>query len=189
MIIEIDCAKFKRCSRCGILKSIDEFHNSSSSSDRLSCYCKKCKTAKNLEKKKTKRIKRNIKNIEYLPKEKKCTKCGKIKQQSEFNLHSKSLDGLAWRCMECAKKSQRESNLESIYGITQKQYNELLEKQNGICAICGKTPEDNGKALAVDHNHRTNVVRGLLCDKCNTGIGILQDSSKLLRTAADYLDN
>lgn len=66
-------------------------------------------------------------------------------------------------------------------------YNEFLQKQNNVCAICEK-PE-NGKRLAVDHCHLTDEVRGLLCQKCNRGIGIFNDDIILLTKAKNYLQN
>lgn len=53
-----------------------------------------------------------------------------------------------------------------------KDYNELLVQQNGLCAICEESPK--GRKLAVDHNHKTGQVRGLLCSRCNIGLGWLE---------------
>lgn len=62
------------------------------------------------------------------------------------------------------------------YGITLEQYNKLLAAQNGICVLCGKKDayKNKGRNLFVDHNHQTNVVRGLLCSRCNTMIGHIE---------------
>lgn len=65
-------------------------------------------------------------------------------------------------------------------------YEYVLEKQGGVCAICKKKCS-SGKALAIDHNHKTNEFRGLLCGKCNRGLGFFGDSYILLITAAEYL--
>lgn len=55
------------------------------------------------------------------------------------------------------------------------------------CEICGKTEKDNGKRLAVDHNHETGMIRGMLCNNCNLGIGYLKDNIDLLKSAIKYL--
>lgn len=72
------------------------------------------------------------------------------------------------------------------YGITVEAYETLLTAQNGLCAICGQV-NPNKSELAVDHDHTTNKVRGLLCSTCNTGIGHLKDSTELVRRAFNYL--
>lgn len=97
-----------------------------------------------------------------------------------------------------SKESRRNAKLLNKYGITLSQYNEIFEKQCGVCALCGK-PETKAQVrvrggivitdmLHVDHDHETGRVRGLLCYRCNTGIGKLYDDPGLLRKAADYLD-
>jgi len=53
--------------------------------------------------------------------------------------------------------------------------------------MCGRTPEEEGRALAIDHDHTTGVVRGTLCHRCNKGIGLLQDSPELLQAGIEYL--
>ena len=67
------------------------------------------------------------------------------------------------------------------------QYVELFNKQNGRCAICGKHQNELKYALCVDHNHINGNVRGLLCKKCNLGIGNLNDDINLLSQAINYL--
>jgi hypothetical protein len=74
------------------------------------------------------------------------------------------------------------------YGLSDKQYNEMLTQQVSGCTICGKTMVENARYLAVDHNHNTGKIRELLCDSCNNGLGRFQDNPLLLRKAADYLD-
>lgn len=77
-------------------------------------------------------------------------------------------------------------------GVTPEQYEQMFQAQNGCCAICGK-PElvkhQSGKlkSLAVDHDHETEKVRGLLCSLCNRGIGMFFDDPKLLMNAIQYL--
>ena len=71
------------------------------------------------------------------------------------------------------------------FGISIEEYDNLLFKQNGVCAICGHPP--NGKRLAVDHDHNTNKIRGLLCTGCNLALGVVNDSAETLSNAAKYL--
>jgi hypothetical protein len=80
----------------------------------------------------------------------------------------------------------RSLKLREKYGIGLDEYNKLLAIQNGVCKICGKS-DSAGKNLAVDHDHVTKKVRGLLCSQCNTGLGMFQDSIEVLQKAQDYL--
>lgn len=74
------------------------------------------------------------------------------------------------------------------YGVTLAQYNAMLEKQGGGCAICGAVTNKNGKALFVDHCHDTGKVRGILCYRCNTGLGSFKDNAVLVAKAVSYLN-
>ena len=69
------------------------------------------------------------------------------------------------------------------YGITLEIYQKILAAQGGGCAICG-----SNRRLHTDHSHSTKVVRGILCENCNRGLGMFQDSSDRLRLAMAYLD-
>jgi len=89
----------------------------------------------------------------------------------------------------------RSTDLKKSFGITLEQYNEMLEKQNGVCMIC-KNPEtvidnrtEQPRNLAVDHCHTTKKVRGLLCMGCNQGLGNFRDNPKFLAEAINYLLN
>jgi len=73
------------------------------------------------------------------------------------------------------------------YGLSQTDYDELLAKQDGVCAIC-HLANPNGRALSVDHDHETDAVRGLLCLHCNSGLGQFRDDSELLRRALAYME-
>lgn len=74
--------------------------------------------------------------------------------------------------------------LKSKYGLTPAQWDVLLVVQAGRCALCAKPLH----RPCVDHDHTTGVVRGLLCDNCNTGLGKFQDDSVALRAAAVYVE-
>jgi hypothetical protein len=80
----------------------------------------------------------------------------------------------------------RKAHLKS-YFLTPAQYAGMHSGQGGACAICGSGCV-SGNRLAVDHDHQTGAVRGLLCTLCNTAIGKLKDSPALLRKAADYIE-
>lgn len=72
------------------------------------------------------------------------------------------------------------------HGLSIEEYNYLFEIQNNCCAICFKT--QTHKKLAIDHNHKTNMIRGLLCEKCNYMLGHSEDSISILQEAIHYLE-
>lgn len=81
----------------------------------------------------------------------------------------------------------RKYSLKAHYGLTPDDYTRLFEKQDGKCAIC-KTPQEKlSSRLHVDHDHKTGKIRGLLCQKCNHGLGQFNDNPKLLHMAIKYL--
>jgi hypothetical protein len=86
----------------------------------------------------------------------------------------------------------KDRELRRMFGITLKDYQEMLDNQNGRCTICGELEEDynqNGHkfSMAVDHCHKTGKVRSLLCGRCNKSLGGFKDSQELLIKAIEYL--
>ena len=88
---------------------------------------------------------------------------------------------------ESEKKAQRRKHLKHNYGISEKQFDILLSEQGNVCAICKTDAWGWRGQPCVDHDHYTGKVRGLLCSKCNLGIGHLNDSIELLTNAIEYL--
>jgi hypothetical protein len=88
---------------------------------------------------------------------------------------------------ESTKQKDWNRQLKRKYGISLQDYEQLLAETDHKCQICGKTEEENGKRLAVDHCHKTEEVRGILCDTCNTGLGMFLDNTNLLNKAIEYL--
>lgn len=88
----------------------------------------------------------------------------------------------------CRTPEKTKSGALRKYGITLSEYLTLLENQHGVCAVCKRPPRGRRKFLAVDHNHKTGDIRGLLCITCNVGLGALGDSTELLYAALAYLE-
>lgn len=80
----------------------------------------------------------------------------------------------------------RDKWLRDEYGITSLEYEAILKVQHGVCGIC-KQPPPIGKNLAVDHCHKTNLIRGLLCHLCNSFLGMAHDDNLRLIAALEYL--
>lgn len=93
----------------------------------------------------------------------------------------------ATRCRPCASAKAHSSMIEKTYGLTSEQYDALLERQGGRCAICRARPKS--KRLAVDHDHKTGVVRGLLCSRCNHDLlGSAWDSLAMATALWHYMN-
>lgn len=79
--------------------------------------------------------------------------------------------------------------MQKTYGISLDDYDEMLEQQGGVCKICGSdTPSKRTGRFFIDHCHDTGKVRGLLCMRCNSAIGFLNDDPALLRKAIEHLE-
>ena len=87
------------------------------------------------------------------------------------------------------KIAMREQKLQTAYKIGLIEYNEFFIIQSGQCAICGKHQKELKKRLHVDHDHKTGKVRGLLCNRCNLGLGTLGDSVDTIQKTLAYLEN
>jgi hypothetical protein len=85
------------------------------------------------------------------------------------------------------RDKRRGWKLQHRYGITGAEYDALLAKQDGVCAICGNPPKPN-KFLDIDHDHETLKVRGLLCNNCNQAIGRVKNSLTIARALVAYLE-
>jgi len=106
----------------------------------------------------------------------------KSAQSKRYAVKAKLRDAPAW----CRANKRR--RLSCVYGITIELYDRMVIGQKGLCRICGKPETLSGKSLAVDHCHKTGVIRGLLCAKCNKALGLLGEDPRRLRLAASYLE-
>ena len=83
-------------------------------------------------------------------------------------------------------QSIRANNLKRLYGLMPEEFDALLAKQDGKCAICG-TSNWNGRGPHVDHDHITGKIRGILCHNCNTGSGMLKDDPEIINKLLAYV--
>lgn len=136
-----------------------------------------------------------------------CGSCQSVKPAGEFFANKNQADGLQGHCKQCGREKQaswRANNREKHnrlcadarrkkrLGIEPSKYDALLEAQGGCCAICKglcitKTGTGIQKSLAVDHDHETGAVRGLLCARCNTALGLLGDDPVRVAAALAYV--
>lgn len=118
-----------------------------------------------------------------------CSSCGEehIQSAREIQRNQKSMSCVNYRPPNYKGINKRDAVVRRVYGITLADYESMLEDQDHSCAICGKTSDEEGQRLAIDHCHSTSKVRGVLCSNCNKALGLFNDNPDLLCNAAEYL--
>lgn len=170
----------KKCSKCNELKLKSEFWKDSRLKSGLHSWCKSCCSEKRKEWSRSEKGKESTKRREAARK-------NSPKRKEWIKQYCQRGD---------VKERHRKSNIKWKFKITDSERSEIEENQKGVCAVCGR-PEKikrNGKTkrLAIDHNHNTERVRGLLCSDCNQALGLLKvdDLGILnLQMAIKYLSN
>lgn len=166
----------RTCCTCKVEKSLEEFHNRSRERLGKSYQCKLCSAAYY----KKRRDEDPQAHREYWRRWRgKNLEAAREKQRKWLSENPEKM-----------RAYKRKSLLKKRYGLTQDQYDAILKSQGGRCAIChGKDVHGRGNehGFAVDHCHKTNIVRGLLCHKCNRGLGLFCDDAERLKEAVKYL--
>lgn len=138
-----------------------------------------------------------------------CSVCKKEKSLSNFGKRKDSKDGKLSRCKSCESirvKEWQANNQEykkeyarvrrfTRHGISEELFKQILEKQNNLCAICKKPPFTEGTQPNIDHDHKCcpgqwscgNCIRGILCNRCNSALGFLDDSIDNAMRLIEYL--
>lgn len=163
----------KKCSGCKEKKTLENFTKNRAAWDGVSNYCRPCRA--------------QVKKLDYENNKE------RIKEQvkASYQRHKARAIRYAQKYRKENPEKIKHTKLMQDRGISLDKYNQMLEAQNNVCAICnrpelklwkGKIPN-----LCVDHCHTTNEIRGLLCMKCNRGIGLLEDNIESLLSAISYL--
>jgi Recombination endonuclease VII len=186
----------RTCIKCGKWKAAEAFYRRSSGALRGAC--RACQiAAQRLRARLPPAVERSVVNGEKL-----CRSCGRWKPIEEFDRQTRNGQdsGLRSHCRRCRRRASLEYNrrdggrnayYQRVYGVTLAWYNARLEMQGGVCAICKRPPDPTYRPhprLVVDHDHKS-VVRGLLCAKCNTALGMFGDDPARLTSAIEYLAN
>lgn len=171
-----------RCYRCKVEKPASEFYDAPSQVKGIDSICKPCKNRETAERSANNpesRARRNATAKRHRSKPEIKAKRSKAAKQYRQTPHRQA----------SLRQARFKAHLKS-YGLTVDQHAAMLESQNGVCAICGlpQIPRGRKRRLHIDHDHGTGKVRGLLCDRCNAGIGCFRDSSTTLRRAVEYLN-
>jgi len=177
----------KFCSKCKENKSNKEFGKDKREKDNLSAFCKNCVNEKRRNWRKDNPVKAKeqdkrgrISNFEQRKEYRKKYHRINTEQRREY----KKKYHPQW-CKHNPEKV-RAGQLKYKYNLTPDDYEKMLEEQNRMCAICGETERVRSR-LSIDHDHVTGKVRELVCSRCNTAMGFLDDSSIKTSKMADYL--
>lgn len=160
----------KKCSKCGKIQPLSQFYRAKGGRDGLRGDCKDCFAAR--------RKRWYVEN--------KDREIARVADWQRRNADRHRAYQQERRQQPEVKRKNREGHLRRKYGMTMAEYDALLERQGGVCAICGRPPRDD-ISLHVDHEHETGAIRGLLCFRCNNAVGDFDDDPVVLQRAADYL--
>jgi 5-bromo-4-chloroindolyl phosphate hydrolysis protein len=184
----------RRCNRCKVIKDISYFRKDSSKT------CINCsKVSKNAY---------DLKKNGELPKYAKvqklleeaynkgnfiCKICNQEKELSNFGKHTNNNKyNISRVCKSCSIELNKESKIKG-YKISKSYFIDMLEKQYYKCKICNtdikylSSNKDKSKSACIDHDHKTNRVRGLLCSNCNRALGLLKDDFNIIQNAYNYI--
>jgi len=192
----------KECQRCNTIKPFNEFHKDRKIKDGHSNWCKSCSYEYNKEylqrpdiKKRTAEYKRKyqIDNKDDIAKAKKKYYQDHKEEIAEYNKERSQRPDIKRQRRKYIDRNKerialrhKEYILTKNYGITLEERNEIINEQDGKCAICRKEL-DYDKNTHVDHDHETGMARGILCYHCNMAIGLLMDDPEIARLATEYL--
>lgn len=189
----------RECPRCQRCLPLQMFSNGRSQ-------CKECTAHYHQSRYGKADRQRPYRPLHLASKQKFCPNCKQVRSASEYGVRG---DGrfLKSYCRGCeaevARKRNKEQNIKHAekrkadrvrqglyvqHSISVADYERLLVLQGGKCGICRSASPGRYKRFSVDHDHATGAIRGLLCNECNRGIGLLRDSKEVLRSAIAYLE-
>jgi len=197
----------KICTKCNLSKTESEFRSRFDKRKNLtylSSSCRSCEKEygrlryqtnsqyKKNTKSNSKKFRNNNpeyhKNYEYQPTQE---QLDKYKEKSKTYYQDNKHEIKSYQAQYRKTDSCKNSKLKHNYGITLDQYNQMVIDQDDKCLIClcNFSTTDKSRKANIDHCHKTNKVRGILCHKCNTGIGLLNDNPDILKKAVIYLES
>jgi hypothetical protein len=156
----------KICPKCKVQKDFSDFHTQKGKKDGRSSHCKKC---------------RKKYQVNYAASEKRKAVIFRYRHTEKYKEQQRRYT------TGTGREKQKGYRLWYRFGITLERYKEMEREQADSCAICGVHSSALKTSLNVDHNHENGKVRGLLCAKCNQGLGLFKDNPVLFGRAIDYL--
>jgi hypothetical protein len=188
--------EMKQCRCCGAEKAFSEFSPSKKNRDGLVSHCKACLRDRGARDRDARRgSPPSCKTARVTPEGMKwCPSCEAFLSVEAFGRNRSTADGRTAYCKPCHNEigrtnrerrhgSTREYHLRRRYGIGVAEYDNMVEAQGGLCALCREREPEH-----VDHDHLTGRIRGVLCSCCNQGLGNFRDNVAALKAAIDYLE-
>ena len=130
-----------------------------------------------------------------------CKTCNIVKNLGDFYYNRYNIGKLTKKCKACIsiyykdrnkdpeiKRRKNNYELKKYYNISLNEYEKMISKQNSCCKICNRHQNLFKYEFAVDHNHKTGKIRGLLCQPCNTALGLFKDDIEVINNAMRYLN-
>lgn len=200
----------KVCATCKVAKPRDKFHKATRTKDGLNFYCKECQAVKAKAYGEAKRAPLKAARAEAARKVydqatglRECTGCKVSKPMDDFPRRRRAAMGRERRCKRCVLAWERQhtkvrlkadplyhrrQTLLRSWGLSVEAYDALVAAQGGGCAVCGAIKSSHRKwRLQVDHDHVTGKLRGILCNRCNTALGMVNDDCALLEKLITYV--
>ena len=175
------------CLQCREMKPVDAFHLVRKGGTSRRSRCKECVS---IRKKPVSQTINGMRN---------CLYCGNTKPEDAFYEYiDRGIKKRMGKCKDCYCKYQRDLKINRYgslraerrmrrYGLTQEEIDRMIEKQGGICPICA-IPLNTSFNVVVDHCHKTNTNRAIVCRQCNIGLGHIKDNLDIVRKIAEYLE-
>jgi hypothetical protein len=176
----------KRCPDCSKLKAVTEFGSNAARPDGLAFYCRECFRARAAAhyRKVREAAGATLREPYVGPSDhKRCAECREVKPLTEFHKAPQQSGGYNCYCKICRRRQNREAHLKHTYGISVADFDRMVAEQGGLCACCREREPQH-----VDHDHLSGDIRGVVCFRCNSGIGQFSDRADLMRNAIVYLE-
>jgi hypothetical protein len=176
----------KTCPDCLMQKPLSDFSKDASRPDGRQFYCRVCFARRGADsyRRRQERLGKKLREKpEPVDGHKWCHGCKTMQPLENWHKNRTQRDGLVSRCKDCRRTEGHADHLRRTFGITVEERELLLERQGGVCAVCG---DEN--PTHTDHDHVSGKVRGLLCGRCNLGIGLFLDEPARMHAAVAYLE-
>jgi hypothetical protein len=175
----------KQCPSCGQELPQSSFGRNKALPDGLSFYCLACNRERNRAwyRESRRRLGKQVRDHSWIPDGFRwCPSCEQPVAHEDYTRNARTASGFGSRCRACDRAANSDGYFYRKYKLTRRELEILRTAQDDRCAICGDASPQH-----LDHDHETGAIRQLLCQRCNQGLGLLQDDPMLLHAAAYYV--